>query len=78
MAQLNDSIVRGILKGSGVTRWEVEQLCHRWLQTSTTTPQPGAEALRELIAEWKARSGVTDAYKICADELESLLARGGK
>lgn len=41
-----------------------------------TTPQPSADAVRELLAEWKVRPGVTDAYKICANELESLLSGG--
>lgn len=33
MAQMNNSLARSILNGSGITRWEVEQLCHWWLKT---------------------------------------------
>lgn len=63
-----------------------------------TTPQPGAEALRELVQRWREaqKRAETDAanakkyadtvayeyeslaYKECADELESLLARGAE
>ena len=39
-----------------------------------TTPQPGAEALRELVQRWRG-SGKAIAH-ICADELESLLSGG--
>jgi hypothetical protein len=57
---------------------------------NATTPQPGAEALRELVQRWRGladsglrRSGTWDGKDMCdriekmADELESLLARGG-
>lgn len=36
MAQLTETLVRDILEnGAGVTRWEVEQLCHAWLSAQT-------------------------------------------
>lgn len=36
MAQLTEPLVRDILEnGAGVTRWEVEQLCHAWLSAQT-------------------------------------------
>lgn len=41
-------------------------------------PQPrevrGVDAVRALVAEWRQRPGITDAYKICATELETALA----
>lgn len=55
-----------------------------------TTPQPGAEALRELVQRWRKeldRSSVSNddyshgfdvAKATCCHELESLLGRGGK
>lgn len=60
--------------------------------TRFTTPQPGAEALRELVQRWRHEARdmveihgsdqtfvcVADALEKMADELESLLARGGK
>lgn len=48
-----------------------------------TTPQPGAEALRELVQRWRDKSQLPPlpdaAYaqaRVCARELESLMARG--
>lgn len=59
--------------------------------TADPTPQPGAEALRELVAGWRHIAGpdrntyvgseasktFSQVLKQCADELESLLGRGG-
>ena len=39
-----------------------------------TTPQPSADAVRELVKRWRG-SGKAIAH-ICADELESLLSGG--
>lgn len=53
-----------------------------------TTPQPSADAVRELVQRWRISAsvcgeseysdGARDAFSQCADELESLLGRGGK
>ena len=45
-----------------------------------TTPQPSADAVRELVLRWRDYGkdcGGSQVWGKCADELESLLGRGG-
>lgn len=37
---------------------------------------PLSREVSALVAEWRQRPGITDAYKICANELESALGTG--
>ncbi len=60
------------------------------VEVASTTPQPGAEALRELVQRWRKeldRSSVSNddynhgfdvAKSTCCHELESLLGRGAE
>lgn len=55
---------------------QFQQLCdnlRHWV-VEDTTPQPSADAVRELVKRWRG-SGKAIAH-ICADELESLLSGG--
>ena len=54
-------------------------------QRGGAAPQPSADAVRELVKRWRDRdfyawdeAGPQEARENCADELESLLGRGGK
>lgn len=47
-------------------------------QLYATTPQPSADAVRELVRRWRNEFGEFHEAKLdCADELESLLGRAG-
>ena len=67
---------------------QFQQLCDNlrpWV-VEDTTPQPSADAVRELVRRWRISAsvcgeteysdGARDAFSQCARELESLLSGG--
>lgn len=73
-----DSKVIGVLTAYGIDgAVDIPTMVRAMLEAALAARQPvggQGDALSALIADWEARPGITDAYRICAEELKAALA----
>lgn len=70
MAQMTESMAQAILAGDGITRSDVEQLCHAFLRHSSTADRLTAELERSRKEVEVLREELAQA----ADDIESWAA----
>lgn len=58
MAQITESVCRGILNGQGYTDWEVKQLAHYWLhhQASNAVYMAERNQARDVVRQYREKN----------------------